>query len=93
MYPTEYMFLPHLNMETDPVSEMLCSLVCLEYQMTDEVQKPRYIVHYNLLFTFPITGKLLTMGYCSQPLRKNLVKKLKGYLRGETCFRIQFPEN
>jgi hypothetical protein len=32
--------LPHLRMETDPVSEMLCSLVFLEYGTMDKVQKP-----------------------------------------------------
>jgi hypothetical protein len=29
----------HLRTETDPVSETLCSIVLLEYQRMDEVQK------------------------------------------------------
>jgi hypothetical protein len=32
--------LPHLRMETDPVSEMLYSVVFYEYWTMDEVQKP-----------------------------------------------------
>jgi hypothetical protein len=30
----------HLKMETDPISETLCSLVFLEYRAMDTVQKP-----------------------------------------------------
>jgi hypothetical protein len=31
---------PHLRTGTDPVSEMLCLLVFLEYWMIDKAQKP-----------------------------------------------------
>jgi aminoglycoside phosphotransferase family enzyme len=30
----------HLKTETDPVSETLCSSVCLEYRTMDKVKKP-----------------------------------------------------
>jgi hypothetical protein len=44
-----WMFLPHLRMETDAVFEVLCSLVFLEYRMTDTVQQPsNFELHQSL---------------------------------------------
>jgi hypothetical protein len=42
---------PHLQTETDPVSETLCSSVFLEYRTMDKVQKPNSPEN-NLVYLF-----------------------------------------
>jgi hypothetical protein len=44
---------PHLRTETDPVSEMLCSL---EYRAMDKVQKPNNSRRYGYLIRGTIPG-------------------------------------
>jgi hypothetical protein len=48
---------PHLRTETDPLSETLCSLMFLEYQMMDKVRKLNILECYTL---------------SSEPFRRNL---------------------